>query len=65
MGVWPLPPPHNAATTAESMKEMLRTLGWSGDGEATITTDSASVMRAACKEHLQFEWVPCATHIIN
>ena len=65
IGVWPLEPPHDAARTAEALRRMLLTLGWDGLGEATVTTDSASVMRATVKSHLRWEWMPCASHVIN
>ena len=44
---------------------MLTALGWDGLGDATVTTDSASVMRATVKSQLRWEWMPCASHVIN
>ena len=65
MGVMPLPPPHTGEAVGRVIREMLTSLGWSGQGDATVTSDSAAVMKVAVQRELSFEWVPCAAHIIN
>ena len=37
---------------------------WNGSGEAMMTTDSAIVMCKAAKL-LNWEWIPCACHILH
>ena len=55
LGVLPLAPPHDACHIAEAIQKGLCLLGWDGEGEATVTTDSTAVMPAVV-QNLKFKW---------
>ena len=64
LGVLHLPTPHNAKNISNKIRQTLLELGWDGEGEATLTTDSAAVMAKSARR-LKWEWIPCMCHILH
>ena len=65
LGVMELTPPHDAVRTAAKVREALELVGLKTDVQYTFTTDSASVMKSTILSKLEYEWLPCACHVLH